>query len=153
MGESTGERPPTHRPASIDRPLPPGLYSRAMDAAKNRVGPWLGLLGGIPFALAYGALARLFFDNRLSRDLFSTLSIAFLVLVPVAVGAIAVRLGPAELAVYSRQLNDTYDQDGLFQVALNPLAVDVGELNGDGVPDIVVAAGGADVLAVLMSYP
>jgi hypothetical protein len=54
----------------------------------------IGLFSGLPFALAYGALARLFFDERLSSEAFSTLSVAFLVLVPVAVGALAVRLGP-----------------------------------------------------------
>jgi hypothetical protein len=62
----------------------------------GRMRPIAGLLSGIPFAIAYGALARLMFDDRVNGDAFSTLSLAFLVLVPLGVGALAVRLGPPE---------------------------------------------------------
>jgi hypothetical protein len=48
------------------------------------------ILIGLPFALLYGALARLLFGNNLAGDAFATLSIAFLFLVPIAVGALTI---------------------------------------------------------------
>jgi hypothetical protein len=45
---------------------------------------------GTPFALLYGAVARLFFGNNLAGDAFATMSIAFLFLVPIAIGALTI---------------------------------------------------------------
>jgi hypothetical protein len=48
------------------------------------------MLTGVPFGLLYGALARFAFDQNRLSDAFATLSAAFLLAVPVAVGALAV---------------------------------------------------------------
>jgi hypothetical protein len=66
---------------------------------------------------------------------------------------IVVRRGNAELAIYGRQGNQTYTLEGVYLLPLNPVAMDVGHLDDDGVPDIVVAAAGANVVSVLMSFP
>ena len=66
---------------------------------------------------------------------------------------LVVRRGSAELAVYVRQPNMGYALGGVFMLPLNPLALAVGHIDGDGVPDIAIAAGGANVVAVLMSFP
>lgn len=55
----------------------------------------LGLLAGMPFAVFYGVFARLAFGTANSFDaLVAPLSAAFLLLVPAAVGALAVWLTP-----------------------------------------------------------
>ena len=66
---------------------------------------------------------------------------------------LVVRRGSAELAIYVRLGNMAYDLQGVYILALNPLALEVGHLDDDGVPDIAVAAGGANVVSVLMSFP
>ncbi len=64
-----------------------------------------------------------------------------------------VRRGSGELAVYLRQPNMGYARGGAFMLPLNPVALDVGHIDDDGVLDVVVAAAGANVVAVLMSFP
>jgi len=55
----------------------------------------LGILSGVPFAVCYGVLARIAFGSENSSDfLIAPLSAVFLVLVPIAVGALAVWLTP-----------------------------------------------------------
>ncbi len=57
----------------------------------------LGIFSGVPFALLYGALARIVFGASKGNDtLFTTMTIAFLFLVPIAVGALTVFLAPAK---------------------------------------------------------
>jgi hypothetical protein len=53
------------------------------------------ILAGAPFALVYGISARLAFGSDQFPSYFSTMSIAFLFLVPLVVGAITVGLAPA----------------------------------------------------------
>ncbi|HMN28571.1 MAG TPA: hypothetical protein PKE45_10500, partial [Caldilineaceae bacterium] len=48
------------------------------------------MLSGVPFGLLYGALARFAFGQNRLTDAFATLSAAFLLAVPVAVGALVV---------------------------------------------------------------
>jgi hypothetical protein len=56
-----------------------------------------GFLSGVPFAVAYGVLARLMFSGAgVGEALFAPLSAAFLLLVPAVVGALAVWLAPRE---------------------------------------------------------
>lgn len=54
-------------------------------------------LAGVPFALVYGITARVVFGSDQTPDYFSTMSIAFLFLVPAVIGAITVALAPARL--------------------------------------------------------
>lgn len=57
----------------------------------------LGFLSGVPFAVAYGVMARIAFGSNTGSDLLaSPLSAAFLLLVPLAIGSLAVWLAPPE---------------------------------------------------------
>lgn len=53
-----------------------------------------GLLAGVPFALLYGLMARVLFGAEEFSTLLATMSLAFLFLVPVGVGALTVQLMP-----------------------------------------------------------
>jgi hypothetical protein len=55
------------------------------------------VLAGVPFAVCYGLAARMLFGAPGRSDLIAPLSLAFLFLVPVGVGALAVWLLPARL--------------------------------------------------------
>jgi hypothetical protein len=62
----------------------------------GRLREFAGLLSGVPFAVAYGVLARLAFSGDGSNEfLFAPLSAVFLLLVPAVVGALAVWMAPA----------------------------------------------------------
>ncbi len=52
------------------------------------------LLTGVPFALLYGTIARMVFRQGAPEDSFVTLSLAFLFLVPLAVGALTIWWSP-----------------------------------------------------------
>ena len=54
-----------------------------------------GLLAGLPFAIIYGLTARMAFAADEFPGYFSTMSVAFLFLVPLVVGALTVWLAPA----------------------------------------------------------
>ncbi len=57
-------------------------------------------LSGMPFGLLYGGLARWFFGSnplRFNENGFGAVSLAFLLLVPVAIGALTVFFAPAHL--------------------------------------------------------
>jgi hypothetical protein len=53
-------------------------------------------LAGVPFGLIYGITARVAFGSNQFPGYFSTMSVAFLFLVPLVVGALTVGLAPAE---------------------------------------------------------
>jgi hypothetical protein len=53
-------------------------------------------LAGVPFGLIYGIIARMAFGSNQFPGYFSTMSVAFLFLVPLVVGALTVGLAPAE---------------------------------------------------------
>lgn len=53
-------------------------------------------LTGVPFALLYGAVARIIFGQNLPTDAFVVMSWAFLFLVPVAIGALTVWFTPGQ---------------------------------------------------------
>ena len=53
-------------------------------------------LAGVPFGLIYGITARIAFGNDQFPGYFSTMSVAFLFLVPLVVGALTVGLAPAQ---------------------------------------------------------
>jgi hypothetical protein len=53
-----------------------------------------GIFSGVPFALIYGALARFVFTNSGFDNGFGVISLAFLVFMPVASGALTVLLAP-----------------------------------------------------------
>lgn len=61
----------------------------------KRIRTIAAVLAGVPFGLAYGIAARLLFGAEQVPEYFSTMSIAFLFLVPLVVGAITVGLAPA----------------------------------------------------------
>jgi hypothetical protein len=70
----------------------------------QRIKAWLNanraILAGVPFGLLYGALARLAFNGSLLGEHFATMSLAFLLVVPLAVGVLTVwfSTGEARLA-------------------------------------------------------
>ena len=66
---------------------------------------------------------------------------------------IVLRRETAEVAIYGRLGDAHYTVIGVYQVPLNPVSLEVAQLDDDGVPDIVVAAAGADAVSVLMSFP
>ena len=53
-------------------------------------------LAGVPFGLIYGITARMVFGSDQFPGYFATMSIAFLFLVPLVIGALTVGLAPAE---------------------------------------------------------
>lgn len=69
-----------------------------MSLLKSKLGPLLSISFGVIAAVAYGAFARIVFGigNSRQTDLFGTISIAFLFLVPLAIGALSVYFAAPE---------------------------------------------------------
>lgn len=61
----------------------------------QRIQSIAAILAGVPFGLIYGITARVVFGSDVTPGYFSTMSIAFLFLVPAVIGAITVGLAPA----------------------------------------------------------
>ena len=63
------------------------------EGRRARLAPW----AGVPFALVYGTIARITFasDFAVLGELYGLMTIGFLFLVPVAIGALTVYLSPA----------------------------------------------------------
>src|SRR5215207_5103955 len=56
----------------------------------------LSTLSGLPIALLYALIVRLTFASKDYSILFGTMTCGFLFLVPLAIGALTIRLAPAE---------------------------------------------------------
>jgi hypothetical protein len=70
--------------------------SSSRSVAMQRTRSIAAALAGLPFGLIYGITARMVFGSDQFPGYFSTMSIAFLFLVPLAVGALTVGLAPAK---------------------------------------------------------
>jgi len=58
---------------------------------------YAGVFSGVPFSLAYGAIARFVFGSPTFRESgFAIVSLAFLVFAPIAIGALTVYFAPAD---------------------------------------------------------
>ena len=73
------------------------LGTRAMMARLRRYRLWVAALASVLCATAYGVVTRLAFGSSSLQQLYGTLTLGFLFLSPVALGAIAVAAAPRDL--------------------------------------------------------
>jgi hypothetical protein len=111
-------------------------------------------LSGMPFGLLYGGLARWFFGSnplRFNENGFGTLSLAFLFLVPVAIGALTVFFAPSRLrASWVYALFMPWLSSFIAALVAGILALEASICIAMALPILIVMASGGGLITFLI---
>jgi hypothetical protein len=120
----------------------------------ERIKTIISIFAGVPFALVYGGLARWFFGSnplRFNENGFGTLSLAFLFLVPVAIGALTVFFAPAHLrASWVYALFMPWLSSFIAALVAGVLALEAAICIAMALPILIVMASGGGLITFLI---